>query len=458
MGNCQKYKAGSPCKNVLDENIRDIEHPYSKDCIDPNLTHLNYRLDSCSDPHQAVKDAIARHEQVTGKKIRKDANVMFSWVVTVPKDVRPEDQRDFFETTVKFLNQRYGFENCICASVHLDEPGARPHLHYDSIPVLPNGKLNCSKFIHRTDLITFHKDLNKAVDEALGYHVSVELDESKKVEKALSKVPHELLGEVTAELDKRIGELNKEIDDLSDQKERLRREVEVDTAISIPSTSRECRAFIEAGEAVGDGDKGLRERAGDLRLKVETTKDKIRTQQARIDAQEKELVLLDGASGGVHGQIKSMQARFRDLRGRVVAKLEQIDMRAPTRALQVVVERLARTCRIVTPAAHSRQVCFELAAAGRSMEKKKVLIAQYDLAKNIPSVKEDSPDLRCTSSESSTRGKNEEPDLFMQMRRGEIPRNPQNLKRAAEQRAAREAQSNSTTNQSIKPKPKTHSR
>lgn len=89
---------------------------------------------------------------------------MVDWVVTAPKDLLSQDEKQFFEATYAFLKDRYGQENVISAYVHLDE--VTPHMHYAFIPIAPDKKnegykLSAKETITRADLRSFHGDLYK---------------------------------------------------------------------------------------------------------------------------------------------------------------------------------------------------------------------------------------------------------------------------------------------------------
>lgn len=115
MANMQKYKLGQ-LGRILDENARDEN--YHADRIDSELTKNNYFLSKHCDYSLAnsaprleemanrLADAIANHERVAGRSIRSDANLVFSWVVTAPENLHPEDERAFFAATHRFLCDR----------------------------------------------------------------------------------------------------------------------------------------------------------------------------------------------------------------------------------------------------------------------------------------------------------------------------------------------------------------
>lgn len=88
--------------------------------IDQSRTHLNYNL-ACDiqpmKPEQFLKKRINEVKHIN----RSDIVYMVDWIVTLPKDVPPEDTERFFEITYQFLENKYKKENVVSAWVHNDE-------------------------------------------------------------------------------------------------------------------------------------------------------------------------------------------------------------------------------------------------------------------------------------------------------------------------------------------------
>lgn len=183
MAHVLKIKSAS-VGALVDHYERNREGTLYRENIDASRTSLNYNL--CpNDVQERVRMAKLRHEEVAGKAVRSDANVLIDWVVTLPKDCRQEDAQKFFKACLDFLGNRYGSGNVLGGYVHMDEQ--TPHVHVPVVPVI-GGKLQASKMVDRADLRTFHGELGEHVDRALGYHVSVELDAEQHLEKAMSKL------------------------------------------------------------------------------------------------------------------------------------------------------------------------------------------------------------------------------------------------------------------------------
>ena len=171
------------------ERRPELERGFTRENIDASRTAENYAIGADSPQALAtalrsrVDGAIAAHEADSGKAIRRDANVLSDWVVTLPRDCPRQDARRFFEVAVDVCRARYGAGNVLGGFVHMDE--TTPHVHIPVVPV-KDGRIRAAKVFTRSDLQRFHKDLGRAEDAALGRHVSVELDQEQQGEKQLS--------------------------------------------------------------------------------------------------------------------------------------------------------------------------------------------------------------------------------------------------------------------------------
>ena len=154
---------------------RQIENPSNKN-IDPERTPLNY-CPLSDDTSTAFDGAAAYHEAFsiyTDRKSelhyynRNDVKTLVGWVLTAPENMTESTElHDFFRLSSEYMCTRYGRENVVAAVVHMDE--ATPHLHFYFIPVVPDSKhggekICCCEVLNRTELRTFHDDLQKYLD------------------------------------------------------------------------------------------------------------------------------------------------------------------------------------------------------------------------------------------------------------------------------------------------------
>lgn len=158
------------CAAVLFHNLHMPGHNSSNEGIDYSKRSLNYNLA----PHDMNSYEFLK--QRTSEVFclnRKNVNVLAGWVVTLPRDCKPEDTDKCFKLIYDFLEDRYGKENVVDAWVHKDEAG-RPHMHFDFVPITWDVKNErykvCAKeTVDRKDLKGFHPGLEKHVSEGLGY-------------------------------------------------------------------------------------------------------------------------------------------------------------------------------------------------------------------------------------------------------------------------------------------------
>lgn len=149
------------------DRYKDKEHPeevkYKNQDIDHERTHLNYNLAPMREQMPYLKK---RLEEVHCLK-RDDVNVMCDWVVTAPKELPAEHQREFFEVVYKHLADKYGEKNVISAYVHMDEK--QPHMHFAFVPVVYDvkkgkEKVSAKEALNRTQLKRFHPELQEVID------------------------------------------------------------------------------------------------------------------------------------------------------------------------------------------------------------------------------------------------------------------------------------------------------
>lgn len=200
MASIAKYTHGE-VMYILRHNSRECPRPASNADIDPARTPNNYTLlpdlvtaGSSRDYYRQRLDDIY-HMQ------RKDIVTACQWVITAPQDLAPEQERDFFECTMDYLNNLYGEQNCIQATVHKDEGvkdqdgniiAGRAHLHYIFMPVIDNDKymqpnkagnitkkaqyqqkLCANDLINRQHLQRWHSDYQNWINDA-GIHATVQ--------------------------------------------------------------------------------------------------------------------------------------------------------------------------------------------------------------------------------------------------------------------------------------------
>lgn len=167
MAHVEHFKA-SDVKRLCNEYEREKEFNNADGRVDPSRTPLNYTVPRRRIRYQLSYDLPKRVEQVPHAN-RKDLNVMSTWVVTLPEQLKGADdatKRRFFETAYRYTQDRYGSENVMNGYVHMDE--STPHMHIPTVPVDRNGRISSRNLYTRTELSEYHKGLEAAITKEFG--------------------------------------------------------------------------------------------------------------------------------------------------------------------------------------------------------------------------------------------------------------------------------------------------
>ena len=141
--------------------------------IDLERTNLNFDFVHDDRPlYRRVKSRVDDLKE-NGSRVQKNSVVMYSNVITVPKDVAEawgeEKTTKYFRSCYKFFCEEFGKENVVSAKVHFDETA--PHMHLHFIPVnKENGKLQARVVMDRAKINYIHDKLPEYLKE-LGFYV-----------------------------------------------------------------------------------------------------------------------------------------------------------------------------------------------------------------------------------------------------------------------------------------------
>lgn len=214
-----------------------------------------------------------------GLEIGAKTKPLADWVITKPEGYHG-DTREFFRAVYGFMAEKVGEDRIVCAYVHLDEPGAEPHMHFAFVPVVETAVMTndksqplrwtkkdeeknaahkageekrdskgtvrykrvpllgedgkpvvrrtatASKLFTKADMAEIHPAIEKHLCAVLGVErVGMQLDEKdreQKAKKTLSKLDHGEYVAVTREIER----AGREVAELSERSECLRQEVE----------------------------------------------------------------------------------------------------------------------------------------------------------------------------------------------------------------------------------------
>lgn len=162
-----KIKAGG-VRGIQSHNNREKPSKTNPD-IKPAETPKNYDIIPSQHYQKNIKETIETFATET-KTVRKDAVVLCNFIVTsdeqTMKAMSTNQQQAFFEDSVKWFSDRYGGENIINATVHMDE--TTPHMHIGIVPITDDGRLSAKKLFDRKEMTAIQTDFVKDVGEHYG--------------------------------------------------------------------------------------------------------------------------------------------------------------------------------------------------------------------------------------------------------------------------------------------------
>lgn len=162
-------------RGIQSHNQREKESRKNPD-IDKTRSDQNYDILNSNNINynRAVKERIDNFATQTAT-VRKDAVVMCNFIVTsdekTMKAISPTEQKAFFEDSTKFFMNRYGAENVINATVHMDE--TTPHMHLGVVPIIGE-RLSAKNLFTRKELISLQTDFAREVGKSYGLERGIE--------------------------------------------------------------------------------------------------------------------------------------------------------------------------------------------------------------------------------------------------------------------------------------------
>lgn len=230
MAEFSKYKAYSIGRLFQHNNRKQddgVEH--SNESIDNERTKLNYHF------KKGVPEDVSKRLSEVFMMKRSDAIVMGEIIVTLPHDVRPQDERDFFQAVYEFYCNDFGEENIVNAVVHKDENS--PHIHLDFVPVvkgtpeitsskiripleewqrthngqMPTERVCCKDLMTKEYLSQMHFRLADFVNDFLGYEVSIINGATDKGNHSILSLKNDRLKNENEELERKIKSLQREL-------------------------------------------------------------------------------------------------------------------------------------------------------------------------------------------------------------------------------------------------------
>ena len=159
----------------IQKHVQRQNKNYENLDIDLENSYLNYDLvnDNLIDFNQKIDEKIEQNYK--GKrKIRKDAVKHIDGLITSDnsffEQLTPEETKMFFEHAKSFLEQEYGKDNLLYATVHMDE--LTPHMHYGVVPITEDGRLSAKEVVGNKKALTEFQDRFNEYINSCGYELS----------------------------------------------------------------------------------------------------------------------------------------------------------------------------------------------------------------------------------------------------------------------------------------------
>ncbi|MEX6361515.1 MobV family relaxase [Staphylococcus saprophyticus] len=179
-----KVKSGTNTTGIQ-KHVQRENNNYENEDIDHSKTHLNYDLvnDNKRNFNNLIDEKIEQN-YTSKRKIRTDAVKHIDGLITSDSEFfdnqTPEDTKQFFEHAKEFLEQEYGKDNLLYATVHMDEK--TPHMHYGVVPITDDGRLSAKEVVGNKKALTEFQDrFNEYVNQR-GY--DLERGQSRQVTNA----------------------------------------------------------------------------------------------------------------------------------------------------------------------------------------------------------------------------------------------------------------------------------
>ena len=156
---CAKLKTLGSVAASLQHNFRERETLNADASKTPDNEHL---ITSTTDK------AMGMLRDKLPEKRRKDAVVVVEYLLTTSpewaKNASEDDQKRFFERSMRWLQDKYGNENIIAATIQRDE--TTPHLSAFVVPITRDGRLSAKEYIGNKSKMSADQDtFAKAVSE-----------------------------------------------------------------------------------------------------------------------------------------------------------------------------------------------------------------------------------------------------------------------------------------------------
>lgn len=272
---------------------------------DASKTHENehMRAKSAQQALAMTREHLQSAAESTGRKIRSDAVLMLEYVCTASPEAFAgaweEEKEAFFAASLQFLEEKFGAENVVVASVHNDE--TTQHLSAFVVPRLAAGGLSAksytSKIQLRQDQTRFHElvstacpalQLQRGIEGSKAKHQTIQKYYSKLNDAAdTEKATKTISAESPIFERKKTGLLKKETDE-----EYTQRIVKAINTHKIEPLQKLAGKLVSAEDKLKNAERTALYAEEAERKKYEREREDFAVTQARLAAAEREIFTL----------------------------------------------------------------------------------------------------------------------------------------------------------------------
>ncbi len=218
-----------------------------------------------------VKNRIGELDLAHG--VRKNATVMCQCLITSDntffQSMSKAEQIDFFKKSLDFMENRYGKQNMVSATVHFDE--MTPHMHVNFVPVTSDGRLSARDLFSPGNLRKLQDDFNRHCKEN-GYDLERGKLHSKKEHLSVEEY-----------------KIETKFEQLKDKIKELEKLESIDNTVNLEAEKKKMVYMPKEVDQIKDQNKSLKVELHDKDLQITTLKREIEELNKSLSETKKDL-------------------------------------------------------------------------------------------------------------------------------------------------------------------------
>lgn len=307
IGICRVQKISAPkdIAGIQIHNRRERTHSNTNPDIDHSRSNQNHTVGNVPPADKSYNELIDERirQGYKGKKaVRKDAVRLCEVLFTASGDFfdqHPEKAAWFFNACYSFAVKRFGEENIIAATVHMDEE--TPHMHLDFVPLTADGRLSAKSVLGgRKEMQQLQDDFYEQVGRQFGLERGsrADLDAPDEEQPRKHLTTRELKAATAAQIAEQEQQIAEKGAELTALEQSIQKQVEQLQAISAELDTLEDaqrKAVLTANDAeqqaiiAEDRAQSADKRAETAEIRLKNAESKLAEVNAQYEAAAKEL-------------------------------------------------------------------------------------------------------------------------------------------------------------------------